>query len=163
MVVVMSQERVRMVGRRRRTGLMPDMMRGSRSRVRQTVITMLLEEVRILIRRVVLVRRVSRRWVRAVVQHMVAAIQSLTGVRAVVLKELPRVLLSVSRPEVMLTTLNHLVIPRDPLTAVVVNRSRLKPAVETTVMHSPRVNRLRTEVVPLMNRPTLVKRAALIE
>lgn len=31
---------------------MPDMMRGSRSRVRQTVITMLLEEVRILVRRV---------------------------------------------------------------------------------------------------------------
>ena len=99
---------------------------------------------------------------------MAVAIQSLAGVRAVVLKELPGVLLSLpemllSRPEAMLTTLNHLVIPRDPLTAVVVNRPRLKPTVEATVMHSPRVNRLRTEVVPLMNRPTLVKRAALIE
>ena len=101
---------------------------------------------------------------------MAVAIQSLAGVRAVVLKELPGVLLSlpevllrVSRPEVMLTTLNHLVIPRDPLTAVVVNRPRLKPAVETTVMHRSRVNRLRAKIAPLMNRPTLVKRATLIE
>ena len=128
---------------------MPDAMRGSRRRVRQTVSTVLLktvllEEVRILIRRVVLVRRVIRRRVRTVVQHMAVAIQSLTGVRAVVLKELPGVLLSlpevllrVSRPEAMLTTLNHLVIPRDPLTAVVVNRPRLKPTVEATVMHRP--------------------------
>lgn len=83
--------------------------------------------------------------------------------RAVVLKELTGVLLRVSRPEVMLPTLNHLVIPRDPLTAVVVNRPRLKPAVETTVMHRSRVNRLRAEIAPLMNRPTLVKRATLIE
>ena len=45
MVVVLRQERVRMADRRGRTGLMPDAMRGSRRRVRQTVITMLLEEV----------------------------------------------------------------------------------------------------------------------
>lgn len=74
MVVVMSQERVRMTDRRGRTGLMSDTMRGSRRRVRQTVSTMLLEEVRILIRQVVLVRRVIRRRVRAVVQHMVTAV-----------------------------------------------------------------------------------------
>lgn len=44
-VVVLRQERIRMVGRRGCTGLMSDAMRGSRRRVRQTVITMLLEEV----------------------------------------------------------------------------------------------------------------------
>jgi len=163
MVIVVSQERIRMVDRRRGTGLMPDAMRGSRSRVRQTVISMLLEEVRILIRHVMLVRRVIRRRVRAVMNHMRATIPCLSGVRAVVLKELPRVLLRVSRPEVMLTTLNHLVIPRDPVTAVVVNRSRLKSAAQTTVMHRSRVNRLRPEIVPLMNHSTLVKRATLME
>lgn len=163
MVIVVSQERIRMVDRRRGTGLMPDAMRGSRSRVRQTVISMLLEEVRILIRHVMLVRRVIRRRVRAMMDHMRATIPSLSGVRAVVLKELPRVLLRVSRPEVMLTTLNHLVIPRDPVTAVVMNRSRLKSAAQSTVMHRSRVNRLRPEIVPLMNYSTLVKRATLME
>ena len=54
-------------------------------------------------------------------------------------------------------------LPRDPVTAVVVNRARLKAAAQSTVMHRSRVNRLRPEIVPLMNHSTLVKRATLME